>query len=220
MGYKLDKKKVAICNAKKIGSQKSADYYKYKNAILVLLKEQEDNLDYETADLLTTITTERILLPRKILYYNNIYCGYSLNKPTNYGSNKKIISMSKENLLGEISLLERDLEVLSHKKILLSGVNPDNTITQNGKIVLIDPIKYSKLDIYSTEKLENVNKYQLHLLLTELIVRELHKGNYSNSEILEIKNMFNSKEDIENSSEFIAEILEDSENIKQLIKRI
>ena len=76
MGYRLDNKDVDLTGKRltKIDSGASGYIYRYKNSALKMFKPgREIPLDEETARFLTTISTNRILLPRNLLFYNNAF---------------------------------------------------------------------------------------------------------------------------------------------------
>ena len=76
MGYRLDNKDIDISGKRltKIGNGGTGDVYKYRNSALKIFKTDRDTpIDLETAEYLTTISTNRVLLPRNLLFYNNIH---------------------------------------------------------------------------------------------------------------------------------------------------
>ena len=167
MGYRLDNKDIDISRKRltKIANGKTGDVYKYRDKALKVFKlDRETPIDLETAEYLTSISTNRILLPRNLLFYNNTFRGYSYKLVSKKGLGKKITTISKDELVGNIAIIERDIETLSNKQVLLNGIDPENTIF-NGNLYLVDPSQYTKLDIYSVRELEKLNKYQFHLLL-------------------------------------------------------
>ena len=222
MGYRIDNKDIEITGKRitKIANGATGDVYKYKNTALKIFKEgKEVPLDVETANYLTTISTNRILLPRKLLFYNNAFRGYTYKLIPKKGTGKRMIMLPKDEFIGNIVVLERDIETLSNKRVLLNGVDPQNSIF-NGNLYLADPSKYSVLDLYSGKDLEVLNKYQLHLLLTSLIIGELKKINCGSKVEREVKELMEIKDDLENSSDFFNYLLDDNDNVKQFVKRM
>lgn len=221
MGYRLDNKKIELNkkNLVKIMSDSTGDIYRYKNVALKIFNEDKDNpMDFETADYLTNISTSRILLPNKLLFYNNTFKGYQF-KLVNNKSNKQLIRLPKNELIGNIALIENDIRNLSNKSILLDGLNLNNCVF-NGDLYFINPVDYKKLDLLSSSELEIVNRYQFHLLLTSLIVSEMRKNNIGSKLESEIRELFNIKDNIEATSSFLANILLDNNTIKQFIKKM
>ena len=222
MGYKLDNKDVDISGKRltKIGNGGTGDVFKYHNSALKIFKEdRETPIDEETAAYLTTISTNRVLLPKKLLFYNNTFRGYTYKLVSRKGSGKKLITIPKDELIGNISIIERDIETLSKKQVLLNGIEPTNTIF-NGNLYLADPCRYTKLDSYSTKELERLNKYQFHLLLTTMITSELRKGNSSSKVEKQIKELLGLKDEDVNSSDFLIGAISDNDSIKQFVKKL
>ena len=119
MGYRLENKEVDLSGIKPlkyVPTKKAGDVYRYKNNALRIFKENESHIEEETARYLTNISTERILLPKKLLFYNSAFKGYTMTLVSQKGSSKKIITTPKEELLRSIEMVENDVEVLSQKK--------------------------------------------------------------------------------------------------------
>ena len=222
MGYKLDDKDITLTkkNLKKIGTGKTGDVYKYKNmALKMFKKDQEPPIDYGTASYLTGISTNRILLPQKILFYNAAYRGVAYKLVSKKGTGNRMIMLPIDELIENTSIIEKDIETLSRKQVLLNGIEPSNTIF-NGKLYLTDPTNYTVLEDASTEELEQLNKYQYHLLLTMLITQELGKNNFQRSTINEVKELLEMKDSSDNTSDYLKELLEDNDTFKQFAKRM
>lgn len=222
MGYKLDNKDIDISRKRltKIGNGGTGDVFKYHNSALKIFKDdRETPIDEETAAYLTTISTNRILLPKKLLFYNNTFRGYTYKLVSRKGSGKKLITIPKDELIGNVSIIERDIETLSKKQVLLNGIEPANAIF-NGNLYLVDPCRYTKLDSYSTKELERLNKYQFHLLLTTMITSELRKGNSSSKVEKQIKELLGLKDEDVNSSDFLIDAISDNDSIKQFVKKL
>ena len=222
MGYRLDNKEVDLTGKRlaKIDSGTTGNVYRYKNSALKMFKPGRDNpLDEETARYLTGISTSRILLPRNLLFYNNAFRGYTYKLVSKKGVGKRMIMLPKDELLSNISILERDVEVLSAKSVLLDGIEPDNSIF-NGYLYLVDPGKYTILDLIQTEDLEKLNKYQLHLLLTSIISLELRKNNIDAYYERKFKEIMDSKDELEDTSYFIQDVIDGNDSIKQFIKKM
>ena len=221
MGYKLDDKDIKLTGKQwiKIGTGANGDVYKYRNmALKVFRDDRKAPIDYYTAEYLTNISTDRILLPENLLFYNNTFKGYTHKLVTKKGT-QRIIMLPKFEFIQNIRILERDIEILSNKNVLLNGVSPDNTIF-NGDLYLIDPSEYRVLDTDSHENLESINKYQLHLLLISLMVSELKKNNFSSQVQSEVKELFEMKDNNVNSSDFFSDIINNNDTVKQFVKRM
>lgn len=222
MGYRLENKPVDLSGIKKltyVPSTKAGDVYHYRNYALRIFKDGEKVIDKETAKYLTTISTERILLPKKLLFYNNAFRGYTMKLVSQKGSSKKIISTPIEDFIDSVEVLENDVEAVSQKKVLLNDITPGYTL-YNGELYLVNPAKYTTLDIGSAEDIERINKYQLHLLITELISGELNKQNFSQSSIRHMKELMGLRDMDQNTSDYLYEIMGDQKDIKQFVKKI
>lgn len=222
MGYRLENKDINLNEKKftKIAQGKTGNVFKCNGyAIKVFNNYAEDIIDLETAKYLTGIRTNRIILPNKLLFYNNSFKGYSMKLVKKDPRQKKIINCPTDELIRNVEIIEEDIKTLSDKKVLLNGINPENT-TFNGKLYLTDPSKYRILDIGSTEELEKLNNYQFYILLTNLIIKELNKSHISASTIQRMKELLSLKDDSIYYSDYLGEILEDNSSIKTLIKKI
>ncbi len=222
MGYKLDDKKIELTEEKltKLGNSNNGHTYKFQNMALKIFDNLEENPEaLETAKYLKNISTDRILLQKQILYYNGAYKGFSRKLLPKKGLGKRIITEPTTSFIRDVELIEDDNRILSRKRILLDGISPHNT-HYNGNLYLTDPTKYSQLDLYSTEELETLNKYQLHLLFTELISIELRKSGFSNSQVAEVKELLYSREEDEDSSKFFENLFAQDETIKQFVKKM
>jgi len=222
MGYKLDDKNIEFPSKhmSKIGTGKNGDVYKYRDMALKVFKENKDTpIDVETTEYLSKISTTRIILPKNLLFYNNAFRGYTHKLIDKKGTGKRLIMLPKTDLVQDIRVLESDVETLSNKQVLLSGVEKDNTIF-NGNLYLIDPTGYRVLEDCDSEQLEKLNKYQLHLLLVSLITSELGKNNFSNRIQDNIKELLKMKDAHTNSSEFFSDIIGNNESVKEFVKKI
>lgn len=223
MRYKLDDKEVNIEKKQltRLGNGNSGHTYKFQNVVLKIFDTPEESKEaLDTIKYLKGISTDRILLPKQILYCNNKYIGFSRKLLSKKGSGKRIITGPKEEFLRDVELIENDNRILSRKKILLDGISPNNTHF-DGNLYLTDPTKYSLLtDLLSTYELERLNEYQLHLLFTELIITELRKNGFTSTQVAEVKELLCSKDENKNSSEFLKETFKSEDTIKQFVKKM
>ena len=165
MGYRLENKAVDLDGIRQltyVPSKRAGNVYRFRNDALRVFSEGEKPIDEETARYLTGISTERILLPKKLLFYNNAFKGYTMKLVSQKGSGKKIISTPKRDLIHCIETLEKDIETISQKNVLLNNVGPGHTL-YNGELYLVDPSKYSILDLDGSLELQRLNQYQFHI---------------------------------------------------------
>lgn len=221
MGYKINNKDINLNKLQRIAQGKRGYVYRYdKNALKVLDDEELDEcIDEETARYLTGMRTDRILLPKNLLFYNNTFKGYTLKLISSKPQSKNLISIPKYDFIRNVEELEEDIRLLSAKQVLLNGIDPKNTIF-NGSLYLSDPSRYTIFKTTNTENLENLNRYQLYILLQALIVQELRKANVQNDKIESLKDLLEMKETDTECSKYFDEIIDKHSNIKQLVKRI
>ena len=227
MIYKLDDKNIDLREKKKlslIAKGKNGNIYGYGNfAIKVFNNIEEPPISEETAKYLTTINTDRILLPRKLLFYEDAFSGYSLKLVPKKPNVKKLINSPKEQLIDNITALESDIKTISKRNILLSDMSPEN-VQYNGTIFISDPSKYTLLDLPRTgeldKELEKINSFQLHLLLTELFSEELRKINFKKESIEYLKELFELKDVDQQTSSFLSNMMDGQVTLKEMVKKI
>jgi len=220
-GYRLENKPVDLSGIKEltfVPSQRAGDVYRFRNYALRIFQDGEKVIDEDTARYLTTITTDRIILPRKLLFYKNSFAGYTMKLVSQKGSSKKIITTPKYEFIDSIEVLEDDIKELSKKKVLLNDIVPQYTL-YNGELYLVNPSKYSILDANSNS-IERINKFQLHQLITELISRELNKQNCPQYAIKHLKELMRLRDEDQNTSDFLYDLMGEQKNIKQFVKKI
>lgn len=222
MGYRLENKPVDLNGLRQltyVPSQKAGDVYRFKNDVIRVFKDGEDVIDEDTARYLSTISTDRILLPRKLLFYNNTFKGYTMKLVSQKGANKKMITTPRADVIEAISVVEEDINELSQKKVLLSNTGVGHTL-YNGDLYLVDPSKYRLFDIGDYDKLRDLNQYHLHLLVTELIATELRKINVTQSTINHMREIMELKDTEQTTSDYLSEIIGSQKDIKQLVKKL
>ena len=222
MGYRIDNKEVDLSGLRQltfVPTNKAGDVYRYKNSAIRVFREGETPIDKETAEYFTSVYTDRILLPRKLLFYNNAFRGYTMKLVSQRGAGKRIITTPTKDLIECIEALERDVETVSQKKILLNGITPGYSL-YNGELYLVNPAGYSILESVSEDKLEQLNEFQLHLLITELIAAELRKNRYLQPTINNVRNLLGLRDNDQSSSSYLKEVIDGQENIKEFVKKI
>lgn len=222
MEYSLENKKINLNKANIIGYGKTGNVYKYKNLALKIFP--NGNIPYglmdgETCHDLGNINTNSILLPKNIVYYKKkVFSGYSL-KPLNDNKNRNIAKMDKDIFVGNVELLEEDILTLSNKGVLLDGILPENVIFSD-RIYLTDPSKYSFVDKRFSSGLYDLNNYQMHLLLTKLVLSSLKKSDITTKDLKRMKAILLSKNDKELSSYFFDNLIGNEKNIYTYVKKM
>lgn len=222
MGYNIEGREVDLSGIKKLTftpSQKAGDVYKFKNYALRIFREGEEPIDEATAEYLTGIKTNRIILPKKLLFYNNAFKGYTMKLVSQRGAGKRISTAPKREVIDSVRALEDDISLLSQKRILLNGATPGYTL-YNGELYLVDPSNYRILETNNIEQLKRLNQYQLHLLITELISSDLKKINIQQSHIQQLKDLLQLGIKEESTSSYLDDLMQDHKNIKELVKKI
>lgn len=223
MGYRIENNHINLegKKSKKIATGKTGDVYKYgKEAVKIFDNDKSLPIDEESARELTRISsTRRILLPRKLVFYDDAFSGYTLKLVSRERAGRRMISQNISDIISNVEQLERDVEIVSARKVLLNGISPENVLN-NGRLYLTDPSKYRLLDVKTTDRLLGINMYQLHVLITEIMTGELKICNFSEEEINALKEIMKKKELDQRTSEYLFEIAEDEENIKTLVRRL
>jgi len=222
MGYRLENKPVDLGGLRQltyVPSQKAGDVYRFKNDAIRVFKDGEDVIDEDTARYLTTISTDRVLLPRKLLFYNNAFKGYTMKLVSQKGAGKRIISTPKRELIDAIEVVEEDIYALSQRNVLLSNTGVGHTL-YNGELYLVDPSKYRILDLGDSENLEKLNQYHLHLLLSELITTELRKNSFPSSSINHMREIMDLKDNDQSTSDYLSDLIDGQKDIKQFVKKL
>lgn len=221
MGYRINKKEIDLNKLQKIAQGKRGYVYRLEKTALKVLENEELNecIDGDTAKYLSGLRTDKILLPKNLLFYNNTFKGYTLKLVSQKPRSKNIISIPKNDFIRNVKELEEDVRVLSSKQVLLNGIDPKNTIF-NGSLYLSDPSRYTIFKTDNIENLENLNKYQLYILLQALIIQDLRKANVQNDKIQALKGLLEMKEPDTECSAYFDEIIDDHSNIKELVKKI
>lgn len=221
MIYKIGSRKEDLDGKRirRIATGSKGDVYRYRDEAIKLFNPDEElPMTEEVAEYLTKIQTSRILLPRKLVFYQDAFRGYTLRLVQKKGNSRKLIALPGEDLILNSEIIEKYIRTLSDKKVLLNGITPDNVLF-NGRLYLTDPAHYKLLELYGTEDLERLNKYQFHVLFTELIAEELKKCNYPQSVVTYMRDLLRVKDVDQPTSEFLKEIVDPKDTIKQMVKK-
>ena len=98
MIYKIGNRKENLDGKRirKIASGSKGDVYQYKGEAIKLFNPDEElPMTEEVASYLTGIQTSRILLPRKLVFYQDAFRGYTLRLVQKKGNSKKLIKYFK-----------------------------------------------------------------------------------------------------------------------------
>lgn len=221
MVYKIGNRKEDINGKRirKIANGQKGDVYRYRDeAIKLFNPDEEPPMTQEVAEYLTKIQTSRILLPRKLVFYEDAFRGYTLRLVQKKGNSKKLIGLPGDYLIDNIETIEGDIRKLSDRSVLLNGITPDNVLF-NGRLYLTDPAHYKLLELCTTADLERLNKYQFHVLFTELITEELKKCNYPPAVASYMRELLRMKDVDQPTSDYLKEIVDSEDTIKQIVKK-
>lgn len=222
MGYRLESKDVDLGGLRQLNyvpSKRAGDIYRYKNDVIRIFRDGESPIDLDTARYLTTISTDRVLLPKKLLFYNNAFKGYTMKLVSQKGAGRKMVNAPKQDLYESINLVEDDIDRLSNKQVLLSNTGIDHTL-YNGDLYLVDPSQYRIFDYGDVESLKRLNQYHLHLLVSEIISTELRSMNFSRASIAHMKEVMDVKDTDQYTSDYLYEIMGNQKDIKQFVKKL
>lgn len=222
MDYSLENKRINLDKASIIGYGKNGNVYKYKNLALKIFPNgvvPNGLIDGDTCHDLSNITTNSILLPKNLVFYKNkLFSGYSL-KPISCARNRSIAKMDKKSFIDNVELIEDDVLLLSNKGVLLDGILPENVIISD-RLYLTDPSKYTFLDKDLCSGLYDLNNYQIHLLLSKLVLSSLKKNDITPKELKKLKGILLSKDQRQLSSEFFDELIGEEKNIYNCVKKM
>lgn len=172
-----------------------AEVYKFGNSVLKVYKPfcSKYRLSENDADTLTKINTQRILLPRELLRDPDTleFKGYS-TPFIKACSRSALLNLKMEQFLGELEVLEDDMELLA-----IHGVDVADFILENmiydGKIYFCDPGSYiinlkTRSGYIHQNNICELNNFVLNHLFPLVKIskakREAYNSNYLESECL------------------------------------
>lgn len=193
-----------------------AEVFRYQDEVLKIYKDhcKKLRLDDEEALELSHIPTKRVLLPRRLLRLPETFSfkGYT----TKYIENLPvdiIPCIKMEHFLGELELLEDDMEILADREVNVCDLNLNNML-YDGSMYFCDPGSFtfvwgSKAGEIHRNNLSELNSFVLDKLFGLIRVsghkREIYKSSYDRSECL---------------SSQIRENTVSGETVKQYVKRV
>ena len=225
MGYTLNKKNVNVDKRIKISSDSLSDVYVINRGIA--LRVYKSNIDKslvlseQDCDYLSGLRSDRILLPKKILYKNNTYAGYSYRLLNNNMKKDKIIATDIDDFISDIEMLEEDIDFLSKKGVMLDGITPRNVVYSDG-LYLTDVSQFKVVDVdeFNYRELRKLNDYQIQLLLESMITSELSKEKVMKSKISDLITLMEDRDDSIKQSKYYEKLFDYSDNIRQFVKKI
>ena len=203
--YYLDEGTEATCY--KMGDTVLKIHHDYPN---------RDILSEDNCKRLSKIETDRILLPKDIVYdEDGKYLGYTVKYINS--EEPKIKNLKIGNLINEFYVLEKEVKQLDEEYVLLEDLNYLNTIYSNG-FYLCDPGKYSFVDDLDKRRFlscfnrDTINYYEINELLFRLF-------KFSNKDKIKISDT------LFKYGEYVSEIIENigydpEEDVKTYFKRI
>ena len=138
-------------------------------------------LDEETFNVLKDINTERIVLPKKLIYdEDGRYIGYTVNY-VDY-KRPKIRNLKIGKLVDEFYKLEKDVKVLTKHFVYVDDLNYYNTVFSNG-IYVCDPGSFSLAETDAQRRYmnyynrERINEYELFEIIFNLFKFKINERN-------------------------------------------
>lgn len=215
--YRLESKRFDLDRLYVQSTFSGGRIYNYKNQIIKVF-DDDDHIDEEGARTLTRIKSLSIFLPTKLLFLNDRFCGYTLKSVDKKGKSK-IIGVDKEELLDSIYNLENDIETLSRRNVILNGLDY-NDLYYNDGLYITKPDKFIVFNRDEKEKVNDINIGQLNLLLSSLLVHELNGENIPKKNVSEFGDLFRGKDEYVSNCDHLDDLLGDSPNVKELVKRM
>ena len=225
MGYTLNKKNINVGKKIKLSSDSLSDVYKINRGIA--LRVFKDNIDRnivlskDDCEYLTTLRSDRILLPKKLLFKNKKYCGYSYRLLPNVVKKEKIISTDMESFISDVEMLEEDINLLSQNRVMLDGITPYNIVYNDG-LYITDASQFKVLDVeeFDYRQLRKLNDYQVQLLLESLITTELKKERVDINKINSFIDLLEDRNTDIKQSKYYEKLFEYSNNVREFVKKL
>ena len=215
MLYRLENKKINLDKMNITASFDNGDIYNYRKFIIKVYKDNiPDELDIRY---LSKVKSLHIYLPIKLLYGNDRFMGYTLKSYKKYDTSK-MINAPRDNLLDAIYELEEDINTISQKKVILNGLDA-NDAYYNGELFITNPDKYI---IYNADgdSIRDLNNLELNGLLNKILVHELNGENITRKSIGQFSELLKNKDLYISNSEYLDELLNDSPNVKEFVKKL
>ena len=226
MKYRLENKQINLDKMIPTSSFKDGYIYNYskltKPSILKFYSKNFEELpDEEQMRCFTKIRSIHILLPTKLLFSNDKFCGYTLKSISKTGKFNKMITTPKDILIDNICIIEDEIKELSKRNIILKGMNHIDTL-YNGELFITNPDNYMIVNSNNADsslKIEDVNTFLLNNLLQEIFTHELNGEKINKSSISKFTEILSQKDLYIKNSEYFDDIIK-SENIREYVKKI
>lgn len=170
-------------------------------------------LEQEDCEMMMTIPTEKILLPRGIIFdENHRFTGYYTNfiekQPTH-----KILDLKLKNFISQLDDVYQDIQLLSENHILVHDMSIPNFCYHDG-FYFVDPGSYLFVDDFPTSFLDSFNREAFtNFLVQEIFGKTL---SLSRKKVFYLKNYLNEFSYI--SDALVEESVEES--VKKYVKNI
>lgn len=202
-----------------IDSGEESNIYRFENEVYKIHKNNrcvKSKLDEETTKYLKQIKTNRIIMPKELIYdnYDN-FIGYTL--PYLESHQKEILNrMKASKMISEFKLLEEDLIILKNNYVDLEDFELYNFIVNTG-LYIIDPGSYLVSNDHTEKEMRRIevdNKYKyLEFMINKVFPYITKLSKDKKRKLLEYI-----------SDEYLGDIFdynyEKNETMKQYIKRI
>ena len=215
--YRLESRRINLDRLNIQSTFTGGRIYNYRNQIIKAF-DDDDHINENDARTLSRIKSLHVFLPLKQLFYNDIFCGFSLKSLDKIGRGK-IIGVDKEELLDSIYNLENDIETLSKKSVVINGLD-FNDLQYNDGLYITKPDRFIVFNGEEETKVNDINVGELNLLLSSLFVHELNGENIPRKNISEFSELFRSKDQYTSNCDYLDDMFGDSPNVRELVKRM
>lgn len=217
MIYYLDDKKININleKLKKLGKGCQSEAYKlwYNCGTYVLKIRKNESIIEEECNILKKLNTERILLPKQLVYdENRQFIGYMMQYHKN---DKKVIKISKQKFMYEIKKLMDEIKYLSDNNIVIDDWNFSNFIF-DGTFRLIDSGKYR----YSSIDKNKIYQHNYIVLCDFIANKLLYYMLVANTDFPQYYSSRLYQKTKRGIIEFYQQQINDDETVYQYVKRI
>lgn len=191
-------------------------YRDNEDAVKLFHSERSSFLEEETAIYMTSINTERFLLPKKLIYNrNNKFIGYRTKFIKN-DNKDEIFTLSKKDLIDNFDKLIKESVKLAEHGIVIDDNNFSNMNYNDKKIYFVDPGSY----FYDEDdRMTFYGRFQANYAeLNEFAEELLSKAAIKNLEISpRLKEIIEEEEMI---TELLREEMQEDENLLMYTRRI